>query len=123
MSFLSGRDALPADEYPYTAKLATYGVKVQRKSRQKIYEEQLLEILKDLPKTEDLPFATDYTQHEWLYRTYAEKRDKANGIIVEGPEHWEQWLTLQDPGGELALLLRDPEAAGSGEEEKDDMQM
>ena len=44
-SFLSGRDALSAEEYPCMASLETLGVKVIRKSRQKIYEEKVLEIL------------------------------------------------------------------------------
>ena len=35
VSFLSGRDVLPADEYPYTAGLATLGVQVVGKSRQR----------------------------------------------------------------------------------------
>ena len=50
VSFLSGRDALPADEYSYMARLATLGVQVVRKSRQKIYEEKVLEMLKNMPK-------------------------------------------------------------------------
>ena len=54
-SFLSGRDALRAEEYPCMANLETLGVKVIRKSRQKIYEEKLLEILENMPDTKVLP--------------------------------------------------------------------
>ena len=86
VSLLSGRGALPADEYPYMARLATLGVKVVRKSRQKIYEEKVFEILKNMPKTEDLKLLPDYAEHEWLYRFLADKRDKAAGILIEGPE-------------------------------------
>ena len=50
-SFLSGRDALRAEEYPCMASLETLGVKVIRKSRQQIYEEKVLEILQDMPDT------------------------------------------------------------------------
>ena len=85
VSFMSGRDALPADEYPYMARLATLGVKVVRTSHQKIYEEKVLEILKNMPKTEDLQVLSDYAEHEWLYRFLADKRDKAAGIPIEGP--------------------------------------
>jgi hypothetical protein len=86
VSFLSGRDVQLADEYPYMAGLATLGVKVVGKSRQKIYEEKVLEILKNMPKTEDLPLLQDYARHEWLYRMLADKRDKAAGIPIEGSE-------------------------------------
>ena len=61
-------------------------MKVVRKSRQKIYEEKLLEILQDMPQTEILPLLPDYAQHEWLYRLLADKRDKAAGIPIQGPE-------------------------------------
>ena len=63
VSFLSGRGALLAEEYQYMARLAILGVKVMRKSRQKIYEERVLEILKNMPKTEDLPLLPDNAIH------------------------------------------------------------
>ena len=85
-SFLSGRDALRAEEYPCMASLETLGVKVIRKSRRKIYEEKLLEILQNMPETETLPLLPDYDQHEWLYRILADKRDKAAGIPIRGPK-------------------------------------
>ena len=44
-SFLSGRDALRAEEYPFMACLEILCVKVIRKSRRKIYEEKIFEIL------------------------------------------------------------------------------
>ena len=53
-SFLSGRDALRAEEYPCMALLETLGVKVIRKSRQKIFEEKQPEILQDMPDTKVL---------------------------------------------------------------------
>ena len=84
-SFLSGRDALRAEEYPCIASLETLGVNVIRKSRQKIYEEKVLEILQNMPQTEILPLLPDYAQHEWLYRLLADKRDKAAGIPIQGP--------------------------------------
>ena len=85
-SFLSGRDALRAEEYPCIASLEGLGVNVIRKSRQKIYEEKVLEILQNMPQTEILPLLPDYAQHEWLYRLLADKRDKAAGIPIQGPE-------------------------------------
>ena len=83
VSFLSGRDALLAEEYPYMARLASLGVKVMRKNRKKIYEEKDLEILKNIPKTEDLPLLLAYARHEWLYGMLADKRDRAAGIPIE----------------------------------------
>ena len=68
------------------ASLETLGVKVIRKSRQKIYEEKVLEILRHMPQPEILPLLPDYAQHEWLYRFLADKRDKAAGIPIQGPE-------------------------------------
>ena len=68
------------------ASLETLGVNVIRKSRQKIYEEKVLEILQNMPQTEILPLLPDYAQHEWLYRFLADKRDKAAGIPIQGPE-------------------------------------
>jgi len=85
-SFLSGRDALRAEEYPCMALLETLGVKVIRKSRQKIFEEKRFEILQDMPDTKVLPLLPDYAEHEWLYRMLADMRDKAAGIPIEGPE-------------------------------------
>ncbi len=82
VSFLRGRDALPADAYPYMAQLETLGVKVQRMTNQ----ERILEIYKDLPKTDDLPLLPDYAERELLYRMVAQKRDKAAGIAIEGPD-------------------------------------
>ena len=61
-------------------------MKVVRKSRQKIYEEKTLEIFQNMPQTEILPLLPDYAQHEWLYRFLADKRDKAAGIPIQGPE-------------------------------------
>ena len=60
VSFFCGRDVLSADEYPYMAKLAILGVKAVGKSRQKINEEKFLEILRNMPKIEDLPLLPDY---------------------------------------------------------------
>ena len=68
------------------ACLEILGVKVIRKSRQKIYEEKVLEILRHMPETEILALLPDYTQHEWLYRFLADKRDKSAGIPIQGPE-------------------------------------
>ena len=68
------------------ASLETLGVKVIRKSRQKIYEEKVLEILQNMLQTEILPLLPDYAEHERLYRFLADKRDKAAGIPIEGPE-------------------------------------
>ena len=68
------------------ADLETLGVKVIRKSRQKIYEEKFLEIFQNMPQTEILPLLPDYAQHEWLYRVLADKRDRAAGIPIQGPE-------------------------------------
>ena len=59
-------------------------MKVVGKSRQKIYEEKVLEILKNMPKTEDLQLLPDYARHEWLYRMLAAKRDDAAGILIDG---------------------------------------
>ena len=67
-------------------KLGNSCVKVIRKSRQKIYEEKLLEILENMPDTKVLPLLPDYAEHEWLYRTLADMRDKAAGIPIDGPE-------------------------------------
>ena len=39
-----------------------------------------------MPETETLPLLPDYAQHEWLYRMLADKRDKAAGIPIQGPE-------------------------------------
>ena len=84
-SFLSGRDALRAEEYPCMASLETLGVKVIRKSRQKIYEEKVLEILQDMPDTKDLPLLPDYAEHEGTYRKLAHTRHYYAGIPIQGP--------------------------------------
>ena len=68
------------------ASLETLGVKMIRKNRQQIYEEKVLEILQNMPQTEILPLLPDYAQHAWLYRFLADKRDKAAGIPIQGPE-------------------------------------
>ena len=86
VSFLSRRDALRAEEYPCMADLETLGVKVVRKSRQKIYEEKVLEIFQNMPPTEILPLLPDYAQHEWLYRLHADTRDKLSGITIQRPD-------------------------------------
>ena len=85
-SFLRRRDALRAEEYPSMALLETLGVKVIRKSRQQIFKEKQLEILQDMPDTKVLPLLPDYAEHEWLYRLYADIRDTAAGIPIEGPQ-------------------------------------
>ena len=85
-SFLSRRDAIPAEEYPDMASLETLGVKVIRKSREKILEEKTLEIFQDMPDTKVLPLLPDFAEHALLYRVLAEIRDKAAGIPIEGPE-------------------------------------
>ena len=69
-SFLRGQDALRAEKYPCMASLETLGVKVIRKSRQKIFEEKRLEILQDMPDTKILPLLPDYAEHE-LFFSYA----------------------------------------------------
>ena len=76
VSLFQRRDAFPEDAYPYMAQLAPLGVKVRRKT----YEERVLEIYKDLPKTEDLPLLPDYAERELSYRFAAQTRDKAAGI-------------------------------------------
>ena len=107
--FLSGREALPAEMYPFLAELESLGVKVQRKSRQETYDEGLLEILKYMPATEDLPFLPDYGENEWLYRIIAEHRDFTAGIRSRHsqprPHAWELWVDeLEKMQQEMELL-------------------
>ena len=67
-------------------------VKMQRKSRRELDDEGKLEILKYMTATEDLPLLPVYAENEWLYRFFADDRDKAAGIAVEGTSAWELWL-------------------------------
>ena len=90
-SFFRGQDALHAEKYPCMASLETLGVKVIRKSRQKIFEEKTLEILQDMPDTKVLPLLPDYAEHEGVYRRLAHIRDHYAGIpIQEGEEEDEE---------------------------------
>ena len=65
------------------ASLETLGVKVIRKSRQKIFEEKTLEILQDMPDTKILPLLPDYAEHEGTYRMLAHIRDHYAGIPIQ----------------------------------------
>ena len=120
-SFLSGRNALRAEEYPCMASLETLGVKVIRKSRQKIYAEKVLEILRHMPQTEILPLLPDYAQHEWLYRFLADERDEAAGIPIQGPkaldlfcQRTEELRKCQEEDGEESSE-EDPESRELGQ--------
>ena len=54
--------------------------------RRKTYEEKVLDVLKDLPRTPDLALLLDYEEKELSYLACARARDQAAGIAIAGPD-------------------------------------
>ena len=108
-SLLRARDPLLADAYPCMAEtLEHLGVKIERARRYKnAKQENIPEIYKDLPRTEDLVDLPDYEENWFNYHIAAQTRDRVAGITNADPDIVEHFVEL------LRALRLEDEAANS----------